>query len=125
MPIESATLVIIASLFVLMLAGIPLGVVTLTVSIVTALAYFGPAGLGLVGRQIVGVLEHYSFVAVPLFVLMASVMEKAGVGHDLFDAMAEGSLHGMLDAAGVEYDRNVELNPYSLLPKWVHPRKTA
>jgi len=44
---------------------------------------------------------------------------------DLFDAMAEGSLHGMLDAAGVEYDRNVELNPYSLLPRWVHPRKTA
>jgi len=44
---------------------------------------------------------------------------------DLFDAMADGSLHGMLDAAGVEYDRNVELNPYSLLPKWVHPRKTA
>ena len=80
----------------LMLAGIPLGVVTLTVSIVTALAYFGPAGLGLVGRQIVGVLEHYSFVAVPLFVLMASVMEKAGVGHDLFDAMAllSGRLRG-------------------------------
>jgi cysteine synthase A len=44
---------------------------------------------------------------------------------ELFDAMADGSLHERLDAAGVEYDRSVDLNPYSLLPKWVHPRKTA
>ena len=44
---------------------------------------------------------------------------------ELFDAMADGSLHEMLDAAGVEYDRSVDLDPYSLLPKWVHPRKTA
>ena len=96
MPIETATLVIVAALFVLMLAGIPLGVVTLTVSVATALAYFGPAGMGLVGRQIVGVLENYSFVAVPLFVLMASLMERAGVGHDLFDAMSlfSGRLRG-------------------------------
>jgi len=44
---------------------------------------------------------------------------------ELFDAMADGSLHERLDAAGVEYDHSVDLNPYSLLPKWVHPRKTA
>lgn len=96
MPIETATLAIVAVLFVLMLAGIPLGVVTLSVSAATALAYFGPPGLGLVGRQIVGVLENYAFVAVPLFVLMASLMEKAGVGHDLFDAMSlfSGRLRG-------------------------------
>ena len=96
MPIEYATLAIIAALFVLMLAGIPLGIVTLTVSIVTALVYFGPPGLGLVGRQIVGVLGNYSFVAVPLFVLMASLMERAGVGHDLFEAMSllSGRLRG-------------------------------
>jgi len=44
---------------------------------------------------------------------------------DLFDAMADGSLQEQLDAAGISYDRSLELNPYSLLPKWVHPRKTA
>jgi len=30
-----------------------------------------------------------------------------------------------LDAAGVAYDRQVHLDPYSLLPKWLHPRKSA
>jgi len=25
----------------------------------------------------------------------------------------------------VAHDRDVDLDPYSLLPKWVHPRKSA
>jgi cysteine synthase A len=44
---------------------------------------------------------------------------------DLFDAMADGSMQTLLDAAGVTYDRSIDLDPYDLLPKWVHPRKTA
>jgi cysteine synthase A len=44
---------------------------------------------------------------------------------DLFDAMRAGALQQRLEAAGVAYDRSVELDPYSLLPKWVHPRKAA
>jgi len=44
---------------------------------------------------------------------------------ELFDALADGSLQRLLEAAGVDYDRRVEIDPYSLLPKWVHPRKTA
>ena len=44
---------------------------------------------------------------------------------ELFEAMRDGSLSTSLDAAGVEYDRDVGVDPYSLLPKWVHPRKSA
>jgi len=44
---------------------------------------------------------------------------------ELFDAMADGSLEKLLEAAGADYDRDVKLDPDSLLPKWVHPRKTA
>jgi cysteine synthase A len=44
---------------------------------------------------------------------------------DLFDAMRSGSLREMLDAAGIEHDRSADVDPYSLLPKWLHPRKTA
>jgi cysteine synthase A len=39
--------------------------------------------------------------------------------------MADGSMQQMLEAGGVAYDRSAEFDPYSLLPKWVHPRKTA
>jgi cysteine synthase A len=44
---------------------------------------------------------------------------------ELFDAMTDGSMQEMLDAAGVRYDRSSGLNPYTLLPKWVQPRMTA
>jgi cysteine synthase A len=44
---------------------------------------------------------------------------------ELFTAMADGSMQQRLEAAGVEYARDTDLDPYSLLPKWVHPRKTA
>jgi cysteine synthase A len=48
-----------------------------------------------------------------------------GGAMDLFDAMRAGRMRKLLDAAGVEHDRSVDIDPYSLLPKWLHPRKTA
>jgi len=48
-----------------------------------------------------------------------------GGATDLFDAMRAGRMHKLLDAAGVAHDRGTDLDPYSLLPKWLHPRKTA
>jgi cysteine synthase A len=44
---------------------------------------------------------------------------------DLFDAMRSGELQRQLEAAGVAFQRGVSLDPYSLLPKWMHPRKAA
>jgi len=44
---------------------------------------------------------------------------------DLFDAMRSGRMQQLLDDAGVAHDRDADVDPYSLLPKWLHPRKTA
>jgi cysteine synthase A len=44
---------------------------------------------------------------------------------DVLDAMRSGELQRRLDAAGVAHQRGVDFDPYSLLPKWVHPRKAA
>ena len=83
-------------MILLMMFGIPLGVVTLTVSIGTALAYFGIPGLFLVASNAQGLLEAYPLVAVPLFVLMANILERSGVAEDMFDAMSiiAGKLRG-------------------------------
>ena len=43
----------------------------------------------------------------------------------LFDAMQDGSLRTLLETARVRYDETADVDPLSLLPKWVHPRKTA
>ena len=78
------------------MTGMPLGMVTLIVSVIMAIGFFGPRGLFLVSSNAVGLLEHYSLVAVPFFVLMASILERAGIAEDLFDAMSifSGNLRG-------------------------------
>lgn len=90
------TLAIVLVLLALMLTGMPLGVVTLTVSILCAVLFFGPRGLFLVSSNVLGLLEHYTLVAVPLFVLMSCILERSGVAQDLFDAMSvfAGNLRG-------------------------------
>jgi tripartite ATP-independent transporter DctM subunit len=87
---------IVVAMLTLMMTGMPLGVVTLTISIVCALLFFGPRGLYLVSTNAFGLLESYPLVAVPLFVLMASILEKADIAEDLFDAMSifAGNLRG-------------------------------
>ncbi|MEM1315155.1 MAG: TRAP transporter large permease subunit [Pseudomonadota bacterium] len=86
--LDVVSMTIVALLLVLMTTGMPLGIVTLFVSVLTALAFFGPNGMYLVSSNAFGLLEKYPLVAVPLFVLMASILEKAGVARDLFDAMS-------------------------------------
>ena len=44
---------------------------------------------------------------------------------ELFDAMREGRMQELLEDAGVDFDKDLELDPYSLLPGWLHPRKTG
>jgi len=92
----TVTLAIVASLMLLMITGMPLGIVTLIVSVVCAVLFFGPKGLYLVSTNAFGLLEKYPLIAVPLFVLMASLLERAGVAKDLFDAMSifAGNLRG-------------------------------
>ncbi|OSQ36826.1 C4-dicarboxylate ABC transporter permease [Thalassospira sp. MCCC 1A01428] len=80
----------------LMMTGMPLGIVTLFVSVIIAIGFFGPRGLYLVSTNAAGMLEHYTLVAVPFFVLMAAILERSGVAEDLFDAMSvlAGNLRG-------------------------------
>src|SRR5690606_20299440 len=48
-----------------------------------------------------------------------------GGATDLFDAWRNGTARELLTRAGVSFDTDVDLDPYSLLPKWLQPRRTA
>lgn len=82
------SIIMVALLVLLMMTGTPLGLVTLFVSVLMALSFFGPDGLYLVAQNAAKLLEKYPLVAVPFFVLMASILERAGIAEDLFDAMS-------------------------------------
>jgi cysteine synthase A len=48
-----------------------------------------------------------------------------GGATDLFDAWRSGKARELLTQRGVKFDATVDLDPYSLLPKWQQPRKSA
>ena len=87
MEIGAITLVMFGSMIVLLLLGLPLAFVTGLIAVVFALGLFGPAGLQLIASRIFSFMNEYVLVSVPMFILMASLMERSGVAKDLFDAM--------------------------------------
>jgi cysteine synthase A len=48
--------------------------------------------------------------------------EFIGGATETFDAFKSGRLQRLLTEHGVHFDENVRIDPYSLLPGWVHPR---
>ncbi|MBM3547415.1 MAG: TRAP transporter large permease subunit [Alphaproteobacteria bacterium] len=87
MGIETISILIVVAMILLMLTGMPLAWVTMTLAVTCTLLWLGPTGLPLVSSRVLGFVSEYVFVAVPLFVLMASIMERSGVAKDLYDAM--------------------------------------
>jgi len=72
------------------------------------------------GRAIRDVLQaQTSFETIPQIFIGG---EFVGGCTDVFDGWNEGQIQKLLDNAGVEYNREVEADPYSFLPEWLHPR---
>ncbi len=51
--------------------------------------------------------------------------DHIGGATDLFDECRAGTLVERLAGHGVDYDGSAEVDPYGLLPGWLHPRQTA
>jgi cysteine synthase A len=66
--------------------------------------------------------EHTGAVTIPQVYVGG---EHIGGCTDLFDRFGEGALQRKLDAIGVDWKRDVEVDAYTLLPGWLHPRQTA
>jgi cysteine synthase A len=48
--------------------------------------------------------------------------ELVGGCTEVFDSFKTGRLQKLLKGSGVEYDESVAMDPYTLLPSWLHPR---
>ena len=85
--IETGTLLMFAMLLVLLVTGIPLAYVTLLVALFFVLGWFGPMAVPLITSRIYSFVSSFVFVSVPMFVLMAAILDRSGIARDLFDAM--------------------------------------
>ena len=88
----------VGSIAVLLAMGLPLAFVTGAVAMAFAVGNFGLAGLFLIESRILSLVREFVLVAVPMFILMASVLERSGVARDLYRAMHiwAGGLRGGL-----------------------------
>ncbi|MBF9030404.1 TRAP transporter large permease subunit [Rhodobacterales bacterium HKCCE3408] len=80
----------------LLMLGVPLAFVSGAIAVVIAVAEFGPNALFVLSSRTADFLDSFALVAVPMFVIMASFMEKSGVAKDLYRAFHvwAGSLRG-------------------------------
>ncbi|ESR24146.1 TRAP transporter large permease [Lutibaculum baratangense] len=85
--VEGGTLLMFAMLLGLLVTGIPLAFVTLLVALVFALGWFGPMAVPLITSRVYTFVSSFVFVSVPMFVLMAAILDRSGIARDLFDAM--------------------------------------
>jgi len=96
--IELITLLMFGSLVVLLATGLPIAFVTGGLAVVLTFFLVGPAALHLVVARIFGLMSDYILVAIPMFIFMASILERSGIINDLYEAMYQwmGSLRGGL-----------------------------
>lgn len=88
MSIELITVLMLAALFVLLFIGMPMAFALGTVGVGFTLAFFGFDALLLISSRIYGFVTNYVLLSVPMFLLMATIMDRSGVARDLYTAMS-------------------------------------
>lgn len=87
-----------ASLVALMLTGAGLAFVLGAIAFLTTILIWGPSALIVTTLNTFETMTSESLMAIPLYVLMASILQKSGIIEDLYAAMEKwfGNLHGGL-----------------------------
>lgn len=87
MGIGYGSLAMLVTMILLLLTGMQLAFVTALVALIFAIGWFGVDALPLVTSRLFSFVGSYVFLAVPMFVLMAALLDRSGIAKDLFDAM--------------------------------------
>jgi tripartite ATP-independent transporter DctM subunit len=96
--LEILAILMLVAFFVLLMAGIPVGLTLATTGFVFGYLGFGMVLFNLLPHRIFGVVTNYTLLAIPLFVFMGVMLEKSKLAEELMDVigLAAGSLRGGL-----------------------------
>src|SRR3954470_24535034 len=97
------TVLLFGSLGLLLALGLPMAFCPGSLAIIFLFVFGSPAILNMMPSRIFPFMTDYQLSAVPLFIFMAAVLEKAGIIEELFDAIYKwlGSVKGGLASATV------------------------
>ncbi len=98
MSIELTTIILFGALIFFLALGLPLAFVLGGVGVVGCYFLWGSKGLFMAAAQTYGAMGKFTLLAIPLFIFMAMILERAGVADDLYTMMHRwmGPLRGGL-----------------------------
>lgn len=78
------TLIIFLMMISLLFIGMPLGFLTGLIALVISYLWFDTTAImQMIASRVTDFTSSYTFVAVPMFVLMATLLDKTGIARDL------------------------------------------
>lgn len=94
MSIELISFILLFGVFGLMAIGVPLSFAAGSLAIGIAYFKFGPPVIALAHKTVFGLATESVLVSVPMFILMASLLERSALAKDLYEAF--NSIFGRL-----------------------------
>lgn len=85
---EILAIILFISIFLLILYGYPVAFTLGGISIIYALLFLDPIAFTALPPRIMGVVNNYVLLAVPLFIYMGIMLEKSGLAASLLETMA-------------------------------------
>jgi tripartite ATP-independent transporter DctM subunit len=101
MAVDTLTLLLLLALVSALVVGVPIAFATGAVAVVFGVWLFDVNTLNLIVSRVFTLMGNQILVSVPLFILMAMVLEKAGIAEDIFKAayVWSGRIRGGLAVA--------------------------
>jgi tripartite ATP-independent transporter DctM subunit len=96
MDIGTLSLLLLVGIFVLLAIGMPLGFASGFLAVAVLWLKFGPdllfrsfgtGPLNILAQRMYGLCTDYVIISVPLFIFMASLLERSGIARDMYDSI--------------------------------------
>jgi len=84
---ELLIIILFASLILVLFSGLPIMFVLGGIASIALLLIKGPDSLSIVAMKSLESMENFVLVAIPLFVFMASMLQRSGVAEDMYEAV--------------------------------------
>ena len=86
--IQTISLLMLACFVVLIIGiGMPIGFATGLIAVIFCVVFRDIDALSIITFRTYAFVNSYVLLSVPMFLLMASILDKSGVAHDLYDAL--------------------------------------
>ena len=103
MDVIGLTALFFGAMFACLAIGVPIAIALGGLSAILVLIFWGPNALSMLVLKAYGSTSSFEFLAIPLFVYMANMLERSGIAEDLYETMYRfiGARRGGLAAGTV------------------------